>query len=161
MRLYILRHGDAAPSSPRRPDRERHLTQSGIEKMEKQAAAIRRAGWPVEYIVSSPYKRARQTAEIIGDVLDNEVETDTLLESGCSPRDVAELMRRFEGPRHVLLVGHRPDLDRFIGYLAGCTVSLSTGELALVETERVRPEHGTLVGLYDPEALAQWGACQG
>src|SRR5262249_49031694 len=66
MQLYIVRHGIAIdredPKSP--PDPERFLTEEGIEKTKEVARGVVRLGIVPDLLISSPYVRAMQTAEI-------------------------------------------------------------------------------------------------
>src|SRR5512142_1255743 len=62
MLLYILRHGTAEPRRPELDDALRALTDKGRDQCRRAAALLRRLELP-ELVVTSPLKRARQTAE--------------------------------------------------------------------------------------------------
>ena len=72
MQLYIVRHGMAIdreePKCP--PDPERYLTEEGMEKTKGVAKGLAALGATPGLLVSSPYTRAVQTAEIFADALD-------------------------------------------------------------------------------------------
>jgi phosphohistidine phosphatase len=72
MDLYIVRHGIAIdredPKCP--PDPERYLTEEGIDKTKQVAKAIAALGITPDLLISSPYVRAMQTAEIFANALD-------------------------------------------------------------------------------------------
>ena len=75
MRLYIVRHGIAVShGTPGVSDEGRALTEEGIEKMRQAAKGLRSLDFIPEVILSSPLLRARQTAEILLDVLDKKIE---------------------------------------------------------------------------------------
>lgn len=154
MVLYFMRHGLAEHASPGQSDRDRALTSKGIERVRRQAEALERVGWPIARLVSSPLRRARQTADLVAHTLGLEVEQDELLACGSRLADVVEVCGRVPDVQHVLLVGHQPDLARHVYELTGAKVAVRKGTIAVVEAQRIRPGRGRLVGLYDPEVLA-------
>src|SRR5580704_16346785 len=72
MQLYIVRHGIAidreSPKCP--PDPERFLTEEGIEKTKQVARGVAELGVAPDLLLSSPYVRAMQTAEIFASALE-------------------------------------------------------------------------------------------
>src|SRR5262249_20541253 len=71
MNLFILRHGIAAdPGDPAYPnDSERPLTDEGERKLARISEAMARMELSFDLVLSSPYVRARQTAEIVAEAL--------------------------------------------------------------------------------------------
>ena len=67
MNLYILRHGIAAERGTPgyANDADRPLTPEGERKLQLVAAAIKALELGFDLILSSPYLRARQTAEVV------------------------------------------------------------------------------------------------
>src|SRR5438045_8629615 len=76
MRVYIMRHGPAGQhGDPRYPDdSQRPLTKSGCKKTRGCAEGMRRLGIEPDRVLTSPYVRARQTAELAVDELGAEAE---------------------------------------------------------------------------------------
>src|ERR1035438_9675222 len=71
MDLFLMRHGDALPQHGEfHDDSGRTLSPEGIIQVEQVAQGLKRQGVELNAIVSSPLVRARQTAEIVGQVLD-------------------------------------------------------------------------------------------
>src|SRR5262249_54586249 len=70
MKLYIVRHGIAIdredPKCP--PEAERYLTEEGIAKTRNVARAVAQLA-DADLLISSPYVRALQTAEIFAAAL--------------------------------------------------------------------------------------------
>src|SRR5258708_1050473 len=132
MNLFILRHGLAVePGTGRHAkDSERPLTPKGERKLWKIAEAIEALEISVDWILSSPYVRARQTAEIIAEALDlrKRLElTETLTPAGSAKKLIDLLSERKPSPDDVLLVGHEPYLSELIARLisGGTNVSMT------------------------------------
>jgi phosphohistidine phosphatase SixA len=62
MEIYLMQHGEAYAKDR---DPERSLTPNGEDQIHSSGKALRKLGVDVDLIVSSPKKRARQTAEIV------------------------------------------------------------------------------------------------
>ena len=137
MRLWLLRHGQAGPYV-QTGDHLRELTAHG--RREVLHAAGHLLGEPLQAILSSPYVRARQTAELVHEALDRRPPLLTL--EGITPDDdprraLQALAERTEGD--LLVVSHQP----LIGALAGLLVHgnlqqpppFNTASLALLEGE--------------------------
>src|SRR5215203_3809499 len=90
MKLYILRHGEAAEhGDPRFKENERPLTPKGLQRTKQLAHALREMEISFDTIFSSPLLRAKQTAEIVARGLDKELEiTDALTPSGSMEKMV-------------------------------------------------------------------------
>ncbi len=124
--IWFLRHGDATDEAP--SDTERRLTGKG----ERQAAAAGRAlavlDVSLDACLSSPKRRARDTARIVAGELGLEVEEVEALRGGdFDPLELAA------GRGEILLVGHEPDFSRAIQALTGARVELKKGGMAAVE----------------------------
>lgn len=131
MNLYILRHGLAveAEISGLHKDSERPLTPKGERKLWKIGEAMQEMGLDFDWILTSPYLRARQTAEIIADALGAKKKmdlTEHLTPPGSATKLIDSINRRKPAPEHVLLVGHEPYLSALISMLL-----TGTGDLRL------------------------------
>lgn len=132
MKLYLLRHGQAEDRAA--TDAVRALTEEGRRQILSVAARFRGQGWPLETCLASPYRRARQSAELFlaGAALSPPLETCELLQPECAaPELIRHLQSRPEAA--VLLVGHNPLLSECHallrdGHLRTMTI-LGTGEL--------------------------------
>ncbi|MFW6336288.1 MAG: phosphohistidine phosphatase SixA [Phycisphaeraceae bacterium] len=127
MKLLIFRHGPAEPRSSDRPDADRALTREGTEKTRLAAQGLARIVDRPGIILTSPKRRARQTAGILGDVFDLPIETADAL-AGDEVRPMEKMLRA--RPEDALaIVGHEPTLSRLAGQFLG--VSPRDGELTL------------------------------
>ena len=116
MNVYFLRHGIALEPGAKgiKHDSERPLTPEGRQKLLQVAAALLALEISFDLILSSPYVRARQTAELIAKQLDyaNRLQLTENLRPGGSFRSLLQGIRRTKPlPASVLLVGHEPDLS--------------------------------------------------
>ena len=69
MQIYILRHGIAEDAGPGQSDSERALTSEGKKKLRNVLRAAHEAGVTPALILTSPLKRAVQTAELAAEIL--------------------------------------------------------------------------------------------
>lgn len=157
MRIYFVRHGIAEEPSLDRTDYDRALTESGVQRLRLQARALRRAGFQVSHLITSPLVRAAQTAALLGNELGMTADEEMLLAPGCSLADVQEILGRHADAVGVMLVGHQPDFGAFVRTLTGATVKMRKGTIADVELSAPGAHRGLLRGLYDPEVLASLG----
>ena len=108
MNLYFVRHGYAENAFP---DEKRNLTQHGIEILQNSIDVWLRHISGIEYIITSPYTRAYQTAQIIADRfnVNNEVIIEKDLAPGSSLRQIEALIMGLDA-ENILIVGHMPDI---------------------------------------------------
>ena len=153
MRLYFLRHGIADwPEWDPARDHERPLTKEGLKKMKDQARALADLGVEIDAILSSPYTRAFQTADIVAGKLGLEVKAEPLLAPGFACDKLAEITKAFDDNKALLLVGHEPSFSMVIAELiGGGRVQLKKGALARVDVNREL--RGELVWLLQPRVM--------
>jgi phosphohistidine phosphatase len=81
-----------------------------------------------DVIITSPYLRARQTADVVADALDipkaSVIESENLIPLGFADKLVEEINSR-EAVENALIVGHEPFLSQLIGTLVAGDASLS------------------------------------
>jgi phosphohistidine phosphatase len=162
MDIYIIRHAIAveAGTPGYDDDSQRPLTGTGRKKMKKIARGIKSLGIGFDCVVSSPYVRARETAEILADELKLKKKltfSDALVPPGDFDRLIHELAG-MDGLESVALVGHEPMLSQFIGWLTtaggGMSLELKKGGLAYLQAEDLPGSHrATLKWLLTPVAM--------
>jgi phosphohistidine phosphatase len=157
MRLYFLRHGLADwPAWDPARDHERPLTKDGLKKMKAEAKAIAALYLHPDAILSSPYTRAYQTADIVAKELGLEVRVEPLLAPGFDRERLAELVRARAKAQALLLIGHEPSFSTVITQLiGGGRVQMKKGALARVDLAGEINEElqGELVWLLQPKNL--------
>ena len=113
--LLLLRHGIAVERHQGVDHPDRCLTPLGVERTFKVCCRLRDLGLIADRLYSSPYRRARETAELaVKSGLAPEVELASGLEPGGDPWP---LVQRLQGS--CLLVGHEPDLSQLAAVLTG------------------------------------------
>lgn len=120
MDLYVVRHAMAVEPSAVERDSERPLSDDGRKRMQQATRSWDALGVTVDVILTSPYLRAQQTAQLAAAALGiaDRVEVCPPLSSGASPTAVVTALReRCDESSRVMVVGHEPDLGRLISLL--------------------------------------------
>jgi len=160
--LLIVRHAIAEDrevfAATGRDDAQRPLTAEGIRKMKRTARGLHEVVPSIDLLVSSPFTRANETAEIIRREYDlDRVETARELEPGTSLADVATWLGQLDQPV-VAIVGHEPQLGRLVTHLVTGSersgVELKKGAACLIEFEgKPRAGRGRLTWAIPPGIL--------
>ena len=131
MELFFLRHGEAQARAA--SDAERQLTPAGESDVRGVIAARRAELAGIELIVTSPYRRARQTANIAAQGLgfDRELLVTEALEPGGDPQALFHFITSLNASS-VLLVTHQPFVGKVLSLLSGDSIWLATGTANLV-----------------------------
>lgn len=162
MRLLIIRHAIAvARGTPGIPDADRPLTPEGEEKFREAARGLARLVERPDALLTSPWLRARQTAEIAAAAWGKlePVETEAL--AGGSFEAQAAVVDRYPRDATVAVVGHEPYVSELLGRLLGSRhadrLTFKKGGAALVELPGRLAEGGTLELFLPPKALRRLG----
>jgi phosphohistidine phosphatase len=134
--LYLVRHAKASRDDPSLSDRERPLTERGLDDAPKAGKRLARHGAQPDLIVCSPAARALATAQLIaaelgyaraGIVVDDALYAagvdDLLAVIGDTDKHVVRLM----------LCGHNPEFSDLASRLAGRIVDMPTCAVAQFE----------------------------
>lgn len=127
MELVIFRHGPAEPRGGDKPDADRALTADGRRKTLLAAQGLARVVDRPGVILSSPNKRAHQTACLLSEVFDLPVEVEASL-AHDEVRPIEAMLRRRDEAA-LAIVGHEPTLSRLVGKMLG--IPPRDGELQL------------------------------
>lgn len=159
MQIYILRHGIAEDGHAGQPDSERALTSEGRKKLRNVMRAAAAADVRPSLILTSPYRRALQTAQLAAEVLayQGDVLRTSALEPSASPQAVWEEIRVHKDEPEILLSGHEPLFSALTAYLLGCAnlqIDFKKAGLACVEAGRFGGEpHGVLKWYLTPKLV--------
>jgi phosphohistidine phosphatase len=154
MKFYFLRHGQANWEHWERPDDERPLTKRGRREMEGVASALQALKVRPQTILTSPLPRAFETAQIVAEKLEIDLETTSLLAPGFGLHSLRQILNdRADGD--LMLVGHEPDFSLVLAQLTGGTIRMAKAGLARVDIENTADLRGDLVWLIPPKVLKE------
>lgn len=128
MIVYFLRHAAAGKSmaNPKK-DEQRPLDDEGILQARYVGRLLANLDVQVEQIVSSPLKRARQTASLVANELafESAVQIDDALRPDAELDQFQAMLARYKKYEAIMVVGHNPSLTEFL------MKSISTGATQL------------------------------
>ena len=154
MILYLMRHANAGlfRGNPAL-DAKRALVKEGKEQCMLMARMLSALKVQVDVIVSSPLKRALQTAQFVGTELgyDGKVEISPALAPNATFAAFQDMLVKYSGREGMLAVGHNPILFQFLGRLitgnGGAAIRMRKGSIARVDLDHHPPR---LQWLIDP-----------
>lgn len=114
MRLYLVRHAEAAPGEP---DELRPLTPAGREAARGLGRQLSAEGIHPGAVLTSPLLRARETAAELAKALGCEPEPDERLRPGATVDALRDVV--LDRGDEVIVVGHQPDCGRIAAVLTG------------------------------------------
>ena len=157
--LLLVRHAIAEPRGSEWPDDSiRPLTRKGKARMREIARRLMAIGETSDVVLSSPLKRAFDTARILTEEWTSSADVEVLeaLAPGETPaKTIAAVAEKATGAR-VALVGHEPDLGELAAWLIGAKqpVPFRKGGVARIDLESLsRPREGQLVWLATPKLI--------
>jgi len=136
MHIYFLRHGDASYDS-RYNDSERPLTDLGVRQATLVGTLIQRMNIVVDAMLSSPLKRAQDTATtVLSSNNKRKITCSEFLLNGSDPQLLFDQLNELRASS-VLLIGHEPHLSKTISLLIGgnrsIKIEMRKCSLALVD----------------------------
>ncbi len=165
MNLYIVRHAIAEEPGAK-SDSQRPLTEKGREKMRKVARGLHAHGVRLSLILTSPYTRARETAEILADEFrltgEKMIQSVHLAPDSSPARLVEEIRAHYSRTENLALVGHEPFLSELVSVWLTGTPDLQVnfrkgGVCALTLETPQAGRRATLEWLLTPSQLALLG----
>jgi phosphohistidine phosphatase len=158
MVIYFLRHASAGqPFDSPRKDEKRGLDKEGIEQCGWVGRFLAAADVQVEAIVSSPLKRAAQTAFLVGNEMgfEGKIQMEAALRPSGTFAEFRAVLEKHRRQEAILVVGHNPNLSEFVGKMisvSGCeaAIDLKKGAVARVELRR---NSGELLWCVTPRVL--------
>ena len=143
MILYVMRHANAGLSRPNPLlDVKRGLVKEGKEQCILMARVLSALKVQIDAVVSSPLKRALQTAQFVATELGHEakIEINPALAPDGAYDAFQNLLAAYTGAEGLLVVGHNPNLIQFLGKLVtgngGASLRLRKGAIARVDLDR-------------------------
>ncbi len=139
-----MRHGIAEDAALLESDADRKLTDKGTLRTAMVAKAMKAFGPPIDRIISSPYIRAVETAEIVARILgfESEIQTDRRLTPAGNYEGISDLLQENDDAENILVTGHEPSMGDFISGLCAdgnLMVEVKKASITAIELYRLRP----------------------
>ncbi len=154
MNLYLMRHANAGLRRDNPTlDAKRSLIKEGKDQCMLMARMLNAMKVQLDVIVSSPLKRALQTAQFVGTEMGYEakVEISPALAPEADFEAFQALIDHYAVYEDVLMVGHNPNLFKFLGRIitgnGGAGVRMRKGSIARIAMDKHPP---LLQWLIDP-----------
>ena len=167
MNIYLIRHAIAveAGTPEYEQDSERPLTEKGRKKMRQIARGLRTLGVELDLILSSPYVRARETAEILAEVfkMKKKIAFSESLTPAADPALLIPEISEKYSVESIALIGHEPHLSTLIGALTTenttLGITLKKGGVCYLEADDLHhtDHRATLEWLLTPGILVEIG----
>src|ERR1700757_3877595 len=158
MIVYFLRHANAGQRmlSPKK-DEKRALDKEGIEQCGYVGRALAALDTQVDMMISSPLKRATQTAALVGNEMgyEGKLQIETALRPEATFADFRKLLDKYSRQEAIMVVGHNPNLSEFLGRIVsgtGCEAALDLRKGAVARVD-VRRNAGSLQWCLTPKVL--------
>lgn len=161
--LLLMRHGKSSWKDSSLSDHKRPLNKRGRRDSKRIAKELEKNDLYPHVILASSATRARETVEVVVDILDYEnriIFSDELYMA--EPDDFVDALSRLSNDDHtVLIVGHNPGMETFLQIIDGENESLPTAGLGhLVLTldswqDLSLDTMGDLIGLWKPKELSK------
>lgn len=137
MEIYLLRHGTADRNAL---DADRRLTELGVAEVTEVIKQARLSGLNPSLILSSPYTRALETAQLTARLLDyqQEILTAAALTPESTPQAAWEELRLYSDQPAILTVTHEPLITAVASWMLGSArteIEFKTATLARIDIE--------------------------
>ncbi len=146
MLLYLLRHADAEAQAE--SDEARQLTRKGREQAHKVARFLEAHELHLSLVLSSPLRRAHETAQAVAGQMRAELLVVPWLACGMHPEAALEELKAYRSQTSVMLVGHEPDFSQLAAHLLGLPSNaqfhVRKASLSLIDLPVLRGSAGAL-----------------
>lgn len=134
-RLFVLRHAKSSWNDPNLADFDRPLNDRGREAAPFMGEVIARKHFLPDAILSSPAKRAMQTANLVKEAAGaNAVISYDERIYEASPQALRQIISELdEDKESAMIVGHNPGMEGFIKFLTGANEPMPTASFAAID----------------------------
>ena len=132
--VLILRHAKSSWSKPGLADIDRPLNKRGKQDAPRMGALLDEQDLVPDLILSSPARRARNTAQAVSEhcSFSGEIETVPDFYPGDAYTFIDTLMALPDEDKNVMIVAHNPGVEELLYALAGESARMPTSALAQV-----------------------------
>lgn len=162
--LYLVRHAQAEPARPDQDDKARVLSREGREGTILAARGLKRLGVRFDIVLSSPLRRAKETALLLTTAIAAEVREHPSLAPGYATEDFVTSLAEYDWASAIVLVGHEPDMGCLASWLLlrdqkRLHMPFAPGQVAAIEVTAIPPRaNGLLRWFATQQQLAFIGA---
>jgi phosphohistidine phosphatase SixA len=150
MRIFFMRHGEAAPQAE--TDSVRKLTEQGRQDVKGIISRCFDDLVHVDEIWASHYVRAQQTAQLLVDAINKPLVTHKGLIPSGNPDQLLQLLN--DANKTVVIISHQPLIGTLVDRLAGLETGryrMGTAAIACIETDVFAYGCGELRWLHQPQ----------
>ena len=145
MKVYLMQHGQALPAQI---DVEEGLSKEGKLTILHSAQGLKKLGVQIDILVSSPKKRALETAQIIQqEIICADQIVSEKIKAKSPVEESIQFLQGISDKESIFLVGHLPSLKEIVSFLL-CTdfveIDFCNGGCCLIETEELLSHRGSL-----------------
>lgn len=156
--LYLLRHAKSSWDDDAIADFDRPLNQRGLTAAPFMGELMARRAMSPELIISSPAKRAMQTAILVqgSSGLHGPMRYDERIYEASIQTLRSVVSQISDAISSVLIVGHNPGMEGIIRYLTGDLIPMPTAALAVITLSveswaEITADRGVLTEVYRPK----------
>ena len=144
MIIYFVRHASAGQKKlSGKKDEKRPLDADGVQQCTQMGRILSSMEVGVDAIISSPLKRATQTASLIANEIgyESKLHIENALRPEAKYDHFRDMLRDYSKHESIMVVGHNPNFSDFLGHtIAGsgerAHVDLRKGSVAKVESKQ-------------------------
>lgn len=133
MEIVLFRHGHSQSISISISDTEKHLSQRGIDEINKSSLNLYNEGFSCSLIISSPLQRAIESAAIISEKFDKEVRILDFLSPNSNPSKLIEFLSDIR--ENLIIVTHMPLIEDISFTLLNKRIIFPTGSYLRLKKE--------------------------
>lgn len=118
--LYLVRHAKSSWKDSSLKDFDRHLNKRGLHDAPMMGKVLNKMKIEVDFIISSPAKRTKDTAQIIAREIGflKEIRFDVDLYEATLEKLLSKIRNFDININKAMIVGHNPGLTRLANYLS-------------------------------------------
>lgn len=158
MIIFFVRHASAGQHlvSPKK-DEKRPLDSEGIEQCNAVGRALAALNVQPDVVISSPLKRATQTASLIGNEIgyEGKLQLEAAMRPEASFADFRKMLDKYSRHEAIMVVGHNPSITDFLARLIAksgeALIDFKKGAVARAETVR----HGATLNWFFTPKIAR------
>ena len=132
-----MRHAKSSWENAGSSDFDRPLNERGLKAAPMMGKVMKKNKFQLDLILSSPAKRAEQTAGLVREAtgIESEINFDERIYEASPARLLEVVAEQNDNVDSILLVGHNPGLEGLVRFLTGETHQLTTANLAVVDLQ--------------------------